>query len=259
MAAGNHASHARRGDPNGMTKLDRSLIRALPIFSAMDEAELDDVIAHAKAERVPKGVSIFRQGDPARSFFVLLHGRLKVVKVTPQGEQVLIRFVNPGDIYGIAKALRREDYPATATAVVDSITLIWPSAVWDGVMAAHPSLATNVMQTMGDRLQEAHARVKELSTEEVEHRVAHTLLRLIAQSGRKTEEGVLIDFPITHQDLAQASGTTFHSVSRVLGAWESAGLVTLGRRKIVIRDVQGLTDVAERQESFRENGRTRSN
>jgi CRP-like cAMP-binding protein len=126
-------------------------------------------------------------------------------------------------------------------------------------MAAHPSLATNVMQTMGDRLQEAHARVKELSTEEVEHRVAHTLLRLIAQSGRKTEEGVLIDFPITHQDLAQASGTTFHSVSRVLGAWESAGLVTLGRRKIVIRDVQGLTDVAERQESFRENGRTRSN
>ena len=83
-------------------------------------------------------------------------------------------------------------------------------------MAAHPSLATNVMQTMGDRLQEAHTRVKELSTEEVEHRVAHTLLRLIAQSGRKTEEGVLIDFPITHQDLAQASGTTFHSVSRVL-------------------------------------------
>jgi len=248
-----------RGDPNGMTKLDRSLIRALPIFSAMDEVELDDVITHAKAERIAKGASIFRQGDPAKSFFVLLHGRLKVVKVTPQGQQVLIRFVNPGDIYGIAKALRREDYPATATAVVDSVTLIWPSEVWDGVMAAHPSLATNVMQMMGDRLQEAHARVKELSTEEVEHRVAHTLLRLIAQSGRKTEEGVLIDFPITQQDLAQASGTTFHSVSRVLGAWENAGLVTVGRRKIVIRDVQGLTDVAERHESFRENGRTRTN
>ena len=80
----------------------------------MDEAELDDVIAHAKAERIPKGASIFQQGDPAKSFFVLLHGRLKVVKVTPQGQQVLIRFVNPGDIYGIAKALRREDYPATA-------------------------------------------------------------------------------------------------------------------------------------------------
>jgi CRP-like cAMP-binding protein len=242
-----------------MPKLDRSLIREVPIFSAMDETELDDVIVHAKAERIPKGTSIFQQGEAAKSFFVLLHGRLKVVKVTPQGQQVLIRFVNPGDIYGIAKALRREDYPATATAIVDSITLIWPSEVWDDIMAAHPSFATNVMQTMGDRLQEAHTRVKELSTEEVEHRVAHTLLRLIAQSGRKTEDGILIDFPITQQDLAQASGTTFNSVSRVLGAWEDAGLVTVGRRKIVVRDVQGLTNVAERHESFRQNGRTRSN
>ncbi len=242
-----------------MAKLDRSLIHALPIFSAMGDAELDDVIAHAKAQRIPQGSSVFQQGEIANSFFVLLHGRLKVVKVTPHGQQVLIRFVSPGDIYGIAKALRREDYPATATAVIDSITLVWPSEIWDGVMAAHPSLATNVMQMMGDRLQEAHTRLKELSTEEVEHRVAHTLLRLIAQSGRKTEEGMLIDFPITQQDLAQASGTTFHSVSRVLGAWENAGLVTVGRRKIVVRDVQGLTDVAERHESFRENGRTRPN
>ena len=242
-----------------MAKLDRSLIQALPIFSAMGDAELDDVIAHAKAQRIPRGTSVFQQGELANSFFVLLHGRLKVVKVTPHGQQVLIRFVNPGDIYGIAKALRREDYPATAIAVIDSITLVWPSEIWDDVMAAHPSLATNVMQMMGDRLQEAHTRLKELSTEEVEHRVAHTLLRLIAQSGRKTEEGMLIDFPITQQDLAQASGTTFHSVSRVLGAWENAGLVAVGRRKIVVRDVQGLTDVAERHESFRENGRTRSN
>ena len=230
-----------------MTKLDRSLIHALPIFSALGEAELDDVIAHAKAQRIPKGTAIFRQGDTAKAFFVLLHGRLKVVKVTPHGQQVLIRFVNPGDIFGIAKALRRKDYPATATALLDSVTLVWLNEVWDDFMTAHPSLATNVMQMMGDRLQEAHARLKELSTEEVEHRVAHTLLRLVAQSGRTTEEGILIDFPLTQQDLAQASGTTLHSVSRILGAWESAGLVSLGRRKIIVCNVQGLSHVAERR------------
>ena len=107
-------------------------------------------------------------------------------------------------------------------------------------MASHPTFAVNVMQMMGDRLQEAHARIKELSTEEVEHRVAHTILRLVTQSGRQTEEGVLVDFPITQQDLAEASGTTLHSVSRVLGAWESTGLVTIGRRKIVVRDVKAF-------------------
>ena len=232
-----------------MTKLDRRIIHALSIFCAMDEAELDDVLIHAKAQRVPKGTAVFQQGETAKSFFVLLHGRLKVVKVTPHGQQVLIRFVNPGDIYGIAKALRRDDYPATVTAVIDSVTLVWPSEIWEDFMTSHSSLAMNLMQTMGDRLQEAHTRVKELSTEEVEHRVAHTLLRLVDQSGRNTEEGVLIDFPITQQDIAQASGTTFHSVSRILGAWEGAGLVTVGRRKIVIRDVQGLSHVAERHDS----------
>jgi len=229
-----------------MAKLDRSLIHALPIFCAMDDHELDDVIAHAKAQRIPKGTNVFQQGEIATAFFVLLHGRLKVVKVTPHGQQVLIRFVNPGDIYGIAKALRREDYPATATAVIDSVTLVWPSETWDDFITAHPSFAANVMGTMGERLQEAHTRLKELSTEEVEHRVAHTILRLVAQSGRRTEEGVLIDFPITQQDLAQASGTTLHSVSRVLSAWESAGLVTIGRRKIVVCDVEGLSALAER-------------
>ena len=229
-----------------MANLDRSLIAALPVFNAMGEAELDDVIAHAKAQRIPKGTAAFRQGDIAEAFFVLLHGRLKVVKVTPQGEQLIIRFVHPGDIYGITKALRREDYPATAIAVVDSVALAWPAQIWDDFMASHPTFAVNVMQTMGERLQEAHTRLKELSTEEVEHRVAHAVLRLVTQSGRQTEEGVLVDFPITQQDLAEASGTTLHSVSRILSAWESAGLVTVGRRKIVVRDVQGLSKLAER-------------
>ncbi|ODR93703.1 Crp/Fnr family transcriptional regulator [Methyloceanibacter marginalis] len=229
-----------------MPNLDRNLIQALPVFSAMGEPELDDVIAHAKAQRIPKGTAVFQQGEKANSFFVLLHGRLKVVKTTPHGQQMIIRFVHPGDIYGIAKALRREDYPATATAVVDSVTLVWPAQIWDEFVASHPAFAVNVMQTMGDRLQEAHARIKELSTEEVEHRVAHTVLRLITQSGKQTDEGVLVDFPITQQELAEASGTTLHSVSRTLSAWESAGLVTVGRRKIVVRDAQALSTLADR-------------
>ena len=101
------------------------------------------------------------------------------------------------------------------------------------------------MQMMGQRLQEAHARVKEMSTEEVERRIAHAVLRLVEQSGRQTEDGVLVDFPITHQDIAQVSGTTLHSVSRVLSAWEGAGLVTIARKKIVVRDLKGLVRVAE--------------
>jgi CRP-like cAMP-binding protein len=224
--------------------LDRSLIQALPPFSAMDEAELDDVIAQATSLRIPQGEAVFRQGEIAKSFFVLLHGRLKVVKVTPDGSQLVVRFVNPGDLYGIAKALRRPDYPATALALVDSVTLVWPNAIWDELVAAHPAFAANVMQTMGQRLDEAHTRLKELSTEEVAARVAHTLLRLVKQSGREAQEGVVFDFPLTQQDIAEASGTTLHSVSRVFSTWEKVGLVSIGRRKIVVHDVKGLAALA---------------
>lgn len=225
-------------------QLDRSLINALPTFSAMGESDLDDVIAHATSQRIPQGEAVFRQGEIAKSFFVLLHGRLKVVKVAPDGSQFVVRFVNPGDLYGIAKALRRPDYPATALALVDSVTLVWPNAVWDELVAAHPAFAGNVMQTMGQRLDEVHTRLKELSTEEVASRVAHTLLRLVTQSGREAHGGVVFDFPLTQQDIAEASGTTLHSVSRVFSTWEKAGLVSTGRRKIVVHDVKGLAALA---------------
>jgi len=118
-------------------------------------------------------------------------------------------------------------------------------ALWDDFMAKHPSFALNVMNTTGQRIQEAHARVKEMSTEDVEHRVAHAVLRLLRQSGRKVEVGLLVDFPVTRQDIAEASGTTLHSVSRLLSAWEEAGVVRVGRRKIVVCDLDGLTAIAE--------------
>ena len=167
------------------------------------------------------------------------------MKVTPDGQQVVIRFVVPGDIYGIAKALNREDYPATATALVDSVTLAWDMAIWDDFMARHPSFARNVMQMMGQRIQDAHTRLKEMATQDVEHRIANAVLRLASQAGRKVDGGVLVDFPVTRQEIAEVSGTTMHSVSRVLSAWENAGLVVVGRQKVIVCDLGRLSRIAE--------------
>jgi CRP-like cAMP-binding protein len=79
----------------------------------------------------------------------------------------------------------------------------------------------------------------------VEHRVAQALLRLVHQSGRKVKEGILVDFPITRQEIAEVAGTTLHSVSRVLSGWQEAGLVVVGRRKVIVCDVEGLSRIAE--------------
>ena len=134
---------------------------------------------------------------------------------------------------------------ATATAVDDSVVLVWPSVAWPRLVAKFPALATNTLQTVGSRLQETHTRVVEMSTQQVEQRVAHALLRLVKQSGRKVEHGIEIDFPISRQDIAQMTGTTLHTVSRILSGWEQRGLIESGRQRIVLRDPHQLFVLAE--------------
>ncbi|KFG69057.1 Crp/Fnr family transcriptional regulator [Microvirga sp. BSC39] len=228
-----------------MPVLDKSLVAALPMFSGMEDSDLDAILKEAQSVRYPKGSSVFQQDDEAHSFFLLLHGHLRVMKVTPDGQQVVVRFVTAGEMFGIAMAMGRKTYPATAIAVVDSVALVWPAAAWPRLVAKHPSLAVNTIQTVGSRLHDAHTRVIEMSTEQVERRVAHALLRLVQQAGRKGENGIQIDFPISRQDVAEMTATTLHTVSRILSAWEDQGLVESGRQKISIRNPHKLFMIAE--------------
>jgi CRP-like cAMP-binding protein len=228
-----------------MAHVDRSLVADLPLFIGLAAEQLDELLREAQSVRYPKGTNVFQQDEAAGSFFVLLHGHLRVYKLTPDGQQVVVRFVSPGEVFGVAMAIGRTTYPATAAAVVDSIALVWPSTAWPRLIAKHPALAVNTLQTVGSRLQDAHTRVVEMSTEQVERRIAHTLLRLAKQSGRKVEAGVQIDFPISRQDVAEMTGATLHTVSRVLSAWEDQGLVAGGRQKITLREPHRLFMLAE--------------
>jgi CRP-like cAMP-binding protein len=227
------------------TTIDRSLLKTLALFERMEDAGLDDILAKAVSRRYAVGVNVFEQGQAADQFFVLLHGRLRVTQVTSSGQQVIVRMVNPGDLFGIAKALRRSDYPGTSTAVTESIALAWPMSEWDALFERHPALALNAMQTVGGRLQEAHTRMRELSTEDVERRVAHTVLRLAKQSGKPEAGGTRIDFPVSKQDIAEMAGTTLHTVSRILTAWEGQDLVQGGRQKLLVKNAARLQQIGE--------------
>jgi CRP-like cAMP-binding protein len=228
-----------------MAAVDRSLIEKLPLFAGLDAAELDAILSEARSARYAKNTAVFEQGGDVHSFFLLLHGHVRATKTTPAGQQIVVRYVAPGEIFGVAPAIGLTTYPATATAVDDSVVLVWPSAAWPRLVAQHPALATNTLQTVGSRLQETHTRVMEMSTQQVERRIAHALLRLAKQAGRKVEKGVEIDFPISRQDIAEMTGTTLHTVSRTLSAWENQGLVESGRQRIVLRDPHRLFSLAE--------------
>lgn len=228
-----------------MATVDGSLVAHLPLFAGLASEDLAEVLREARSSRYAKNSAVFEQGADATSFFLLLHGHVRASKTTPTGEQIVVRYVGPGEIFGVAPAIGLSRYPATATAVDDSVVLAWPSAAWPRLVAKFPQLAANTLQTVGNRLQETHTRVIEMSTQQVEQRVAHALLRLAKQSGRKLEHGIEIDFPISRQDIAQMTGTTLHTVSRILSGWEQAGLIESGRQRIVLREPHKIFVLAE--------------
>ncbi len=229
-----------------LRRLDPELVSGFGVFQSVPLSEVGAVLERALLRSLTKGDAVFEQGQPASDFFVLLEGRLKAVQTTPEGHQVVVRHVNPGEIFGIAVAFGRTEYPATAQVILDSVALTWPSREWRAIVSLSPALAKNAILTVGNRLQDAHARIRELSTEEVERRVAHALLRLVQQAGRTTDQGIAIDFPVTRQDIADMAGTTLHTASRLMSAWESRGLIAGGRARIVVRDAHRLAVLAER-------------
>ena len=229
-------------------KIDRTVVRSLALFDRMSDEDLYRLLTHATARRVAQTDTVFEQGQQAASFFLLLHGRLKVTQVTKDGQQIIVRAVHPGDLFGFAKALQRSDYPGTAKAATESVILGWPTDLWPQFVEQNPRLAVSAMQTIGQRLEEAHTRIREMSTQEVERRVAHAVLRLVEQAGKRDDAGLRVDFPISRRDIAEMTGTTLHTVSRILSAWETQGLVEGGRQKLVVCDAAGLKRLAENAE-----------
>lgn len=228
-----------------MPRLDESLLTHLPPFSKLDKRQIRTLLDQATSRRFDADKAIFNEGDPAERFFILLDGYVRVVRVTPMGEQVTALHIPAGQLLGIAKALGRDTYPATAITATESIVLSWPTRLWDTFVAEYDGFATETYKTIGDRVGEMNNRIVEMATQQVEQRVANAILRLINQTGRKVSDGIEIDFPITRQDLAELTATTLHTVSRLLSAWEKQGLVESRRKRIKVCDPHALVVLSQ--------------
>ena len=113
------------------------------------------------------------------------------------------------------------------------------------LMITFPQIPINVLYAQSMRVRELQHCYRELATEPVERRVAHALMRLATAAGWKTEEGLLIDMPLSHQDLAERTGTTLYTVCRILRAWKRSGLVDIGRQRVTILQPQRLSAIAD--------------
>lgn len=228
-----------------MSRLDHSLIAGLPAFDGLADADLDTILTRATAQRIAKDVAVFNQGGDAKSFFLLLDGQVRVVRSAPDGRQMIVRYIVSGELLGIAQAIGRDTYPASAIAAVDCVILAWPGKLWTEFASSFPSFGKATYKTVGTRLEDVQTQMLDIATRHVEQRIANALLRLIRQSGKKTDNGITIDFPISRQDIGEMTGTTLHTVSRVLSAWEEKGFVKSGRQQVSITKPHKLFLLAE--------------
>jgi len=207
------------------------------------------VLERAVFRRLDRKQVLFREGEPAAALYVVESGRLKLTQLTADGQEVLVRFVGPGETCAGVAVLEGSTYPVTAQAAEPTRLALWPRDVLREMCERHPQIQTNILRAITGHLQESMTRARELATERVAPRVARTLLRLAQQAGREVEGGVLVGHPLSRQELAEMAGTTLFTVSRLLSQWEADGVVEAGRERVLIRSPRRLAELAAEPES----------
>lgn len=225
--------------------IDSLQLRQVNVFQNATDEDLKLFVQNSIERSVEEGEFFFFQGDPAVYFYVLISGRAKLMQMNPAGQQVNLRTINEWQMFGALGAVRdNAAYPATAQALEHSTALAIKSDFLREMMQSRPYLSFDLMKLMTSYIQEMQERYRELATEKVERRIAHALLRLVAQMGIKIAGGG-IELTFTRQDLAEMSGTTLYTVSRVLSEWEKQGLVEAGRERVSIRKPHELVRISE--------------
>lgn len=215
------------------------------LFRALPAATAERVAVAFRAQHVKRGEFVFLEGESADSFNLLAEGRIKVLRETEDGREVILRLVRPGEIFGGAGGWGEAVYPASALAQEKAVVLQMPAQEFTTLISLHGEFALAVVRELGTRLREAEARIRELQTERVERRIARVLLRLANKSGVKTAAGIEVGVPLSRQDLAELAGTTLSTASRTLSGWHQQGIIAAGRERVTVLQPHALVSIAE--------------
>jgi CRP-like cAMP-binding protein len=214
------------------------------VFDGLTDSERQLWLSRSSKATLKRGQTLARQGEPARHFYLVESGFLKVLQLTAEGTELIMRFVAAGEPFGGVVALGNAPYPVTAIATQPTVVHAWTRDTVSTLLVSTPQVSVNIMREMAAHMTDALTRVRELTTARVGPRLAHTLLRLARQCGERTPEGVLITQPLTRQELADLTGTTLYTVSRTLTKWEGMGLLESRKRLLMLRSLRKLEDVS---------------
>jgi CRP-like cAMP-binding protein len=232
----------REGDQHCATAAERP-----PLFAGILPGDYAKIAARARVKEFKRGEVLFMEGDPVRQILLLTSGFVKVTKVGLSGIEVLLRFSVPGDVLGAASLFSAGKYCATAQAFRLCRALVWDAPAFKTLVERFP-VHQNLARILSQELLDLEERFRELATERVGPRVARQVIRLMEQIGQPVDGSVEIG--LSREDLAQMTGTTLFTVSRLLSGWEARGIVRPRREVVMICDVHSLRAIAKGDESL---------
>ena len=217
-------------------------VQQFEAFAEIPMADSISIVSSAQERQYPRRHTLFFEGDPVRQVVLLTSGFAKITQLSANGQEVILRLNGPGDVLGGVGRCSGCDHCSTARTVQPTTALVWETAQFDAVCDRFPRLRRNIGHSLERRLNELEVRFREISTEKVSPRLSSQLMRLMNQVGKPTDGQV--EIALSRRELAQLTGTTLFTVSRLLCQWESLGIVSARREAVLVRDAVALQQLS---------------
>jgi CRP-like cAMP-binding protein len=213
------------------------------LFAGMLPDDYLGISAAARVKEFARGDMLYLEGDSVHRVLLVTAGFVKITQLGNGGGEVILRFCGPGDVLGAVSQDTTVKHRTTAQAFRQCRALVWDAPAFKALVVRFPVLQENMVRILGEDLLELEVRFREVATERVGPRVARQLVRLLEQIGRPVNDEV--EVCLSREDLAQMTGTTLFTVSRLLSAWEARGMVRPRRESVTICDVESLRAMSE--------------
>ncbi len=222
----------------------RELLAGVPLFSMLDDSDLEGLAEVAYAKRLKARAELFHKGDEGSQVYVIARGRLRVAATSPEGEDVLFTILDPGEVCGDLALLAGGQRTATATALEECELLGIDRRDFLQLLRGRPEMAIRLLEVMAERVRRLSESLEDSVFLNLPARLAKRLLALADAYGSEAEGGTRIGLKLSQTDLGTMVGTSRESVNKTMRAWESEGLVRSEQGFITLLDVSGLRAVA---------------
>jgi len=196
--------------------MQTELFRKFTLFSELDDKELGAIAALAKPRKYAKDEAVFHADEAGDVFCLIQSGAVKVTMISPEGKEIILSMLGPGDFFGEMALL--DDHPRSATVVatepLEVLTIFRNDFLQ--ILAENFSIARKILAELSKRLRAASYRIESLATMDVYGRLARFFLDLARDQGKELENGYVAVVRPTHQSIANMIGTSRETVSRLI-------------------------------------------